>query len=107
MATYIGLDDRLRRFSTGRYFALAAAASALIGASLVHTGNGHFQGLAHTSADLAVTAMAGCVLLGLSLLMTIAVLGSLLITHRAKQTITGSQLGVLSKGPGKRTLPRS
>jgi hypothetical protein len=50
-------------------------------------------------ADFALAAIAGWILLGLSLLMTIAVLGSLLITNRAKQTITVSQLGVLSKAP--------
>jgi hypothetical protein len=102
MATYsdqmIGYADF---YSTGRFFALAAAASALIGGSLIYASSGHLQGLAHTSADFGFAATAGCVLLGLSLLMTVAALGSLLITNRAKRTITVTQLGVLNKAPGE------
>jgi hypothetical protein len=102
MATYsdpmLGYADY---YSAGRYFALAGAASALTGASLVYVSAGHIQTLVHTSAELALTAMAGWILLGFGLLMTIVVLGSLLITKRAKQTITVSQVGVLSKAPRK------
>jgi hypothetical protein len=102
MATYSHAMNGYADFrSTGRYFALARAASAVIGASLVYISNGHLQGLAHTPADLALAAMAGWILLGLSLLMTIAVLGTLLITRRAKLTITVSQAGVLRKAPRK------
>jgi hypothetical protein len=100
MATYsdpmLGYADY---HSTGRYFALGVAASALTGASLVYASTGHMRALVHTSVELALAAMAGWTLLGFSLLMTIVVLGSLLITNRAKQTITVSQLGVLSEDP--------
>jgi hypothetical protein len=102
MATYSDSMAGYADFrSTGRYFALAAAASALIGASAVYTGSGHLPSVAHTSSDLVFAAMAGYVFLGLSLLMAIAVLGSLLISTRGKQTITVSQLGVFSKTRGK------
>ena len=98
MATYSHSMSGYADFqSVGRYFALAATASALLGASLIYIGNGHWQRLAHTAADLALAGMAGIVLLGLSLLMAVAVLGSLLVTLRAKQTITVSQTGVLRK----------
>jgi hypothetical protein len=100
MATYkdsmIGYADF---HSAGRYFALAGAASALTGASLLYASNGHSLGHAHSAADLAFAAIGGWILLGLSLILAIAVLGSLLITHRARQTITVSELGVLSKAP--------
>ena len=100
MATYkdsmIGYADF---HSAGRYFALAGAASTLIGASLLYASNSHSLGQVHSAADLVFAAMAGWILLGLSLILAIAVLGSLLITHRGRQTITVSELGVLSKAP--------
>ena len=86
MATYsdpmLGYADY---HSTGRYFALGVAASALTGASLVYASTGHMQALVHTSVELALAATAGWTLLGFSLLMTMVVLGAPLFFRCSKQ----------------------
>jgi len=84
MATYtdsmIGYADFR---STGRYFAIALAAAALTGAAATYAANGHLPRLIHDSSDLFFAAIVGYIALGLSIVLALAVLGSLLISRRA------------------------
>jgi hypothetical protein len=101
MATYsdsmIGYADF---HSTGRYFALVMAASAIVGITAVSIGSGHVPGLTIHATDMAFVSMAGYVALALSVVMAIAVFGSLMISRRSQQSITVSADGVLSKVRG-------
>lgn len=93
--------------STGRYFAIALAACALVGVTATYAANGHLPRLIHDSSDLVFVAFVGYVALGLSVVLALVVLGSLLISRRAQLTISVSPLGVEKKGDGNDAfLPR-
>lgn len=102
MATYSDAMMGYADFqSTGRYFAAAMAASAVLGTAALYIADGHAAGIFQNTPSLAFVSMGGYVALGLSLVMAGATLGSLSITRRAKRTITISETGVLSQSPKK------
>lgn len=102
MATYsdsmVGYADFQ---STGRYFAAVMAGSAVAGAAALYVGGGHLSGMGVDTSSLAFVSMAGYVALTLSVVMAIAVAGSLAISKRGKECISISPAGVLRKTPKK------
>lgn len=89
--------------STGRYFAAVMAGSALLGAAAVYVGSGRLSGVGVDTSSLAFVSLAGYVALTLSLVMAIAVAGSLVISKRGKETISISPEGVFRK-TGKKEI---
>ncbi|AXC11382.1 hypothetical protein ACPOL_2046 [Acidisarcina polymorpha] len=70
--------------SAGRNFGWATAASVVVGAASLYVAGGRWPGVIRSSEDLMIAGMLGCIALGLSAVMGLAVAGSLMASQRAK-----------------------